>query len=136
MDLTEIREIGALKAFPPGATLADQLMTALGDGREPRIEGDSLTITAAASILTSLLRLACMANDMDPGTLQVPADRGPALAKAFVNDEEVLICCDHCSGLMTTAIAHMLGAVLAALHGDQAPRHWRQLADALLARRS
>lgn len=90
---------------------------------------------AACNFLANVMFTAQIANGLHPRSaadFAAGEDRGSVLARAFLAEATVEVCCDYCGGLMATAMAAAAAGQMKAIHGRLAADQWAALTFALI----
>jgi hypothetical protein len=82
--------------------------------------------------LGQLLFAVRLANGINPRADTLPGTgRGTELARQFLANGQVEVCCSHCGSLMLHSVAQVMAALMERLHDRAAISHWQALAAAV-----
>lgn len=112
-----------------------ELILSGGPFREPPAAYDAHGIPEAASVfLAQLLFMLNLANGKDPRNpeLLTGDSRGQELARQYIANPTVEVCCDFCGGLMVQAIANAVASMMKMMHGTDAAAAWEAFTGAII----
>lgn len=82
--------------------------------------------------LGQLLFAVRVANGISPRADALAGDgRGDELARRFLAEGSVEVCCGHCGMLMLNSVAQVMAALMEGMHGDAAVSHWLAMTTAI-----
>jgi hypothetical protein len=120
---TALAEVGLILGGGPFAEPPDQL--------------EEAGIPESASVFLGQLMFALnLANGRDPRNQELVdgETRGQKLARAFLSNATVEVCCDYCGGLMVQAIANGVATMMRQIHGTDAENAWEAFTRAIVPR--